>query len=281
MPITQPTETETHAQQLARLRAENQALREQLRSAQGGDGQSHLARLRAENQALRDQLRCAQRLASLGTMTAMVAHEFNNILTPIINYAQLAQTNPAMTQKAISRAADGGKRASSICKAILGIARNDGGPPAETNLAELISETISAIGRDPKRDEIELIFRAPRDLRLVTRKVELQQVLLNLLLNARTAVLARSGPRRIEVVTERSGRRVVLGVRDNGVGIAPENLKRVFEPFFTTRRDQDGEPKGHGLGLAICSEIVASMGGEITVESEPGRGTTFLICLPA
>lgn len=254
MPVTESMQVETHEQQLARLHR--------------------------EVEALRDQLRSAQRLATLGTMTAMVAHEFNNILTPIINYAQLARTNPAMTAKAIARAADGGQRATSICQAILGLARNEHAPATETNVSELIAETLNAMGRKPERDAIELNCRCPEDLTLVTRRVELQQVLLNLLLNGREAVLARSGPRRIEVVAEQCGQCVVIGVRDNGVGIPPENLQRVFEPFFTTRAGAEGQPEGHGLGLAICSDIVAGLGGDIKVDSRPDQGATFIVCLP-
>jgi len=214
-------------------------------------------------------------------MTAMIAHEFNNILTPAISYAELARKDPGMTDKSIARTIDCGRRATDICSAILGIAGQGAPEAVRLDVSRLITETLLAMGRDPKRDGIDMVFRAPADLTMVTRKVELQQVLLNLLLNARTAVLKRGGPRRIEVVAERCGDDVVIRVVDNGVGIDPGNLRKVFEPFFTTRSDTDGRRAGHGLGLAICREIVASLGGEIAVESEPGRGTTFTVSLAA
>jgi len=278
----QDTAVETFEEHLARLQAENHALRQSVREAQEVRGHAEkLALLEARNQELEDRLGRMHRLASLGTMAAMVAHEFNNILTPVVNYAELARKNPKMTDKAIARAADCGQRATDICAAILNLAGGDSPEPVEVNLAELVSETVLAMARDPKRDGIDFRLTAAEDLAVTTRKVELQQVLLNLLLNARTAVLKRTGLRRIEVTAERDGQAVRLRVRDNGVGIPPENLSRIFEPFFTTRPDDDAKGKaGHGLGLAICREIVDSLGGRIAVESQPDRGATFTLHLP-
>ena len=239
-----------------------------------------LARLEAEVLALRGQLHRTQRLATVGTMTAMVAHEFNNILTPIISYADLARKNPDMVPKALARAADGGQRARDISSAIMGIACGDSGDPVQLEVADLIAETIIAMAREPKRDGIEIIYRGPADLSMTTRKVELQQVLLNLLLNARAAVLARPTPRRIEIVADRCEDSVVLRVNDNGVGIEAPHLKRIFDPFFTTREPTDDKPGGRGLGLAICRQIVTALHGEISVESTPGQGATFTLCLP-
>jgi signal transduction histidine kinase len=240
--------------------------------------QEQLARLSAEVQALRAQLKQAQRLATVGTMTAMVAHEFNNILTPIINYARLAQKNPALVTKAVNHAADGGQRATDICKALLGTLRGEAGKSAEINVSELLAGTLTAMAREPKKDGIELVCDVPADLQMLTRRVELQQVLLNLIMNARSAVTARSGLRRIEISARRSGQGVAFRVADNGVGIPPEHLEKIFEPFFTTKAASAQD--GHGLGLAVCREIVTSLGGDISVESSLGIGTTFTVRLP-
>jgi len=241
-----------------------------------------LERLKRENSALRKQLHRSQRLAAVGTMTSMIAHEFNNILTPIINYARMARRDSRLTGKALASAADGGERATTICQALLGIARDDSVGAAEVHLGDLIDATLSAMARRLESDRIEFVRRVPDDLTVTAHRVQLQQVLLNLLLNARAAVVAtgrRSG--RITIAAERNGQTVKIALSDTGVGIPPENLERVFDPFFTTRGSDGGASRGHGLGLAICKEILIALGGSISVESTVGVGTTFTVRLPA
>lgn len=239
-----------------------------------------LASLHAEVEALREQLKRAQRLATVGTMTAMVAHEFNNILTPIINYARLAKTNPELVEKAIDRAEDGGERASTICKALLGMTRQESSEPEEVRLSEMIAETLEAIARDPKKDGIEFFLEAQPGLTMVTRRIELQQVILNLVINARAAVLESHGLRHVQVSVKRQGRDVIIKVSDNGVGIPPENRDRIFDPFFTTKAKSGEGLGGHGLGLAVCKDIVTSLGGKIFVKSEKDKGSTFTVRIP-
>jgi signal transduction histidine kinase len=214
-------------------------------------------------------------------MTAMVAHEFNNILTPIVNYAQMAREDPRLLRKAIDRAAAGGQRATDICRALLDMTAQGPSRPEAVRLADLVADVLSAAARDPRRDGIELAVDVPEGLVARTRRVELHQVLTNLFMNAREAVLAAPGQRRIDIAASRDNDAVVISVRDTGVGIAPENLPRIFEPFFTTRRSDAHPAAGHGLGLAICKDIVAALGGEISVDSAVGRGTTFTVRLPA
>jgi len=242
--------------------------------------QQQVAKLNAEVLELRRLLRQAQRMASLGTMTAMIAHEFNNILTPIINYAQMAKSNPSLTGKAITRAADGGLRAAEICSAILGMTHNAPVELETVSLRVLLKEMIVAMGRDFSKDRIELVVDIPYDLQVTTRKVELQQVLLNLLINARTAVMQKRTTRRIEVHASEEGGIVTIGVSDTGMGITPGNLKQIFNPFFTTKDGQDDKGQGHGLGLALCREIVESLGGDISARSGRNKGATFTIHLP-
>lgn len=242
--------------------------------------EQQLRRLTMEVEALRRRLQTAQKLATVGTMTAMVAHEFNNILTPIINYAQLARNNPALTEKAIARAAEGGQRASNICNAILNFTKDDSQEPTETHLTELVRQTIEAMGRDPQRDAIELTVDIPPSLSLATRPTELQQILLNLLLNARAAVLDGTGPRSISIGARRTDQGVAVEVRDSGVGINPQDLPRIFDPFFTTRDSPESGAKGHGLGLTFCRDAIADLGGRISVTSTPGSGAAFTVHLP-
>jgi len=239
--------------------------------------EQQLRRLRGEVETLRSQLHQAQRLAAIGTMTSMVAHEFNNILTPIINYTQLAQENPAFRAKAIRHAAKGSRLASEICDAILGLAHTDR-QTEPVNIRRVVGDALLVMARDPGKDGIDLKVSVPDDLEAPVRRVELQQVLLNLLMNARSAVAGKPrSARSIEVSARRAGRHVLIRVRDSGVGIDPADLERVFLPFFTTRRDEGGS----GLGLAVCRDIVHGLGGEIEADSTPGDGATFTIRLPA
>ena len=238
-----------------------------------------LAKLSQEVKELREHLRRSQRMASIGTMTAMVAHEFNNILTPIITYAEMARNNPELTDKAIDKAASGGERAKTVCRALLGLCRGDQVQRVEVNVAELVSSAVAAIARHPNKDGIDLPIAIPDDLTLPTRPVELQQVLLNLILNARCAVLAKRGSGRIGIDARQEGGSCVLRVCDNGVGIESDDLGRIFEPFFSTA-DRTDKDTGFGLGLTVCREIVQSLGGTITVDSTVGEGTTFTLTLP-
>ena len=242
-----------------------------------------LAELQAKVDALQEELRQAQRLATVGTMTAMVVHEFNNILTPIINYAHMAEKDPEMVTKAITRASVGGQRASDICEALLGIVDGlQNRPPAQQNIVEMTRDIISAMGRNPGKDGIDLAVDIPEDMTIVTRRCEFQQVLLNLLLNARAAVLEKSMPRSIRITAERENNSIVVRVADNGVGIGPEIIDKIFQPFFTTKSEGgNGEHRGHGLGLAFCRKIMDMLSGQISVETELGVGTIFTLRFPA
>lgn len=236
-------------------------------------------RLNHEVADLQQQLRHAQRIAAMGTMTSMVVHEFNNLLTPIINYAQLAQRDPRLAPKAIERAVESGKQAADICNAILDMSRDDRAEPTHANLRELVLDAVTAMARHPQKDGIDLQINIPDNLDVCTRRVELQHVMLNLLINARQAILAaRPATRQIVISASQSDDYVFIDVTDTGTGIAEEIREKIFQPFFTTR--QSDHDAGNGLGLALCRDIVTAMSGWITLESQPGLGTAFTICLP-
>jgi len=243
----------------------------------GSEAPRAVAELAAEVSELQRQLRRAQRLATVGTMAAMVAHEFNNILTPVLNYAQMARRgNGAVRDKALRMAHEGSLQATAICQALLDLTGREGEKPRQVVLAELVAETLTAMARDPAKDSISLVTRVPATIELTTRPAELKQVLLNLLMNAREAVLAKPRGQSISISALRRGSEVFLRVSDTGVGIPREHLKKVFEPFFTTRDDTGGS----GLGLAVCRHIVESLHGRMTVRSQVDKGTCFTVVLP-
>jgi signal transduction histidine kinase len=198
----------------------------------------------------------------------------------MINYAELAADgDPEICAKAAAKTRTGGRRAIEICSAILAMVRSESSEPVTAPVAELIDDALTSMGRDFAKDAIELTVDVPDGLTVGARPAEMKQVLVNLLLNARSAVLAKGRGGRVQIEARRDGQTVRLAVRDSGCGIAPEHLDKLFEPFFTTKTG-DAE-QGTGLGLALCDEVVTGLGGRIEVESAVGEGTCFTLVLPA
>lgn len=240
-------------------------------------------RLVEQVESLRKQLREAQRLASLGTMSAMIAHEFNNLMTPVISYAQYAieKGDEALMKRAVEKSLQQAKRASQLCDRILGLATQSHLGPGPVDLGPLVSETVASLGRDLSKDNIQLRMSIPEGLRVKANAGQLQQVLFNLVLNARQAMLGRSGSLCVQAEPQ-ADNTVAIRIKDTGSGIKPEDLKRIWEPFFTTRRQADRtDQRGIGLGLTICKDIIEELDGTIGAKSQVGLGTTFTITLPA
>lgn len=247
-----------------------------------------VAQLQQQLDELKRQLTESQRLATIGTITAVVAHEFNNLLTPIVSYSQYALQsaqgqNPDMEliKKALSKSFQSADKAGKICQSMLGLAR--GQTVFETvAVQKLVDETLLVMARDPHKDGIALRVQVQPEIKVHGDPVQLEQVLLNLLINARQAMLGRGGSLTVKAARLDEGGQIRLQVIDTGPGI-PEKVKhKIFEPFFTTKGTaRRGEAKGTGLGLAICKEIVEHHKGTIEVESQVGKGTTFSILLPA
>lgn len=250
--------------------------------------EQRLADMQRQLDELRAQLVESQRLATIGTIAAIVAHEFNNLLTPIVGFSQHALKNldsgaPDMElmRKVLQRSLHSAERASRICDSLLGLARGQS-VMGDVPVQKLIDDTLLALARDPRRDGIALRVQVQPDLAVRGDAVQLEQVLLNLLINARQAMLGRGGSITIKGARCEDTGEVRIQVIDTGPGIPPGLLPRIFEPFFTTRSTaRRGEPRGTGLGLAICRQIIEHHGGRIEVSSEVGRGTTFTIILPA
>jgi len=231
---------------------------------------------------LREQVKQLQRLASLGTLSAVLAHEFNNRLAPIVSYSQYAlqRGDPELTRSALEKTFAASQRLAELCSKILGMASDDDAGPADAPLAPIVSEAVDCLARDLAKDDIVLTVDVAPDLKARFRPPTLQQVLFNLLLNARQAMLGRPG--RLSVSARQTGERVEIAVADTGPGIKPENLEKIFEPFFSTKRHQTSlERGGVGLGLYVCKQLMTELSGTITVASKPGQGATFTLTLPA
>ena len=263
-----------------------------LRDAQGRPelvlvmAQDVSARRKAE-----EQLRHSQKLEAIGQLTAGIAHDFNNALMGVLGYAGLArEAVPSESEVArhLAKIETSGRRAASLTRQLLAFGRRQTLQPRPLQLNELVLETLGMLDR-VLGEQIEIVpTLAPTLPPLLADPTQLQQVLVNLALNARDAMpnggvleigtseveLTGDGPAEIEVGCERC---VVLSVRDNGTGMSEDVRARIFEPFFTTKRVGEGT----GLGLSSVHGIVKQSRGDITVDSEPGVGTSFRIFLPA
>jgi signal transduction histidine kinase len=234
---------------------------------------------------LRGQLTESQRLATIGTIAAVIAHEFNNLLTPIVSYSQFAlqsidsdKPDLALIKKALTKSFQGSSKAGKICASMLSLARGESSFE-DVAVQRLVDEVMNVLARDPQKDGIALRVQIHPGLLVHGDPIQLEQVLLNLLINARQAMLGRGGALTIKAAEEDG--RVKIQVIDTGPGIPEELQAKIFQPFFTTKdASRKGETRGTGLGLAICKEIIDHHRGTIEVASEVGKGTTFTILLP-
>ena len=229
-----------------------------------------------------------ERIATIGTLAGGVAHEFNNILTPILLYSQLAlndSTPDSPRARDLGRIVSAAHRARSLIKRILTFSREmDSLDISAFSLRSTVEEAL-ALMRAIVPANVEIVLEAPQqEIRVSGDPSLVHQVIINLCTNAYQAMRQTGGRivirlRQIEelpVDGPESGPAALLEVSDTGHGIDPAVIAHIFEPFFTTR--EVGE--GTGLGLSVVHGIVTSMGGTITVESTWGKGATFKVYLP-
>ena len=238
--------------------------------------------IQSETDQLRQQLLRAQRLSSVGTLASSVAHEFNNILTTIINYAKLGLregTTEAARLQAFEKILKGSQRAATVISSMLGFARNQSTQRELTDLASLVEEVLVLTEKDLSKHQVKVEKKFIDRPQVPVIRTQIEQILLNLIINARQA-MPRGGLLRIEVRENKRSNMAEIAIADTGVGIAPEQLRLIFEPFYTTKEPDAHGHGGTGLGLSVCRQIVEQHQGRIRVESLVGRGSTFTIKLP-
>ena len=240
-----------------------------------------LSQQQLRNTSLEQEAVQLETLANLGSATAMIAHELNNLLTPLANYADLALQNPqdtVLVERALRKTSQNCRQAARIMESILAAANGGSIEKVETPLLSLINGAFDCLCRDFKKDGISVEISISDNLRVWGVHVQLQQALMNLILNAREAMLPRGGV--LTVAAEERADDIRIIVRDTGCGIAQADMKKVFDSFFSTKDKHNSEQSGTGLGLALCKKVVDAHNGSITVDSQPGKGTTFTITLP-
>jgi len=238
-----------------------------------------------------EELLKAKKLESISSLSGGIAHEFNNILASVTGYAQLAlddAENEPILQDNLQRVLHAGKRAKKLVEQILIFSRQSEEKLIPLQLKQIVEETVQPfMASVPPNVEVQCNINS--DAFVMADRTELDLMLKSLCSNAVFAMPANGGVLAVTIdnkepssdlmakfSTLKLDKYMRLTVSDSGCGIAPENLSRVFDPFFTTR--EPGE--GTGLGLAMVHSIVTRHGGMITVESEPGQGATFSIFLP-
>lgn len=252
----------------------------------------HLETLQDQLEGIRSQLSQQQRLISLGTIASSIAHEFNNLLTPAIAYCQLAirqdtQDIPMM-RKALHTAQNNAERAAQIATSLLGFARHREEKPV-SYVPDVVNEVFNCLARPPQKDNYTLDINVARDCWAAIQPVQLQQILLNLVLNARTVLRGTGGHLIIEADCPEDAPEMWIRVADTGPGIPPDQLEHIFEPFVSYKRVRTAgnanstatsNPGGTGLGLTICKQLIEEAQGSIHVQSTVNVGTAFTLVMP-
>jgi len=233
----------------------------------------------SERRSLEQAARRQEKLAALATLSAGIAHELNNPIAVISTRLELmleeAKSQPLPGEvvedlRVLHRTI---QRVTRIAKGLLSFARHAPEDRGPVHVNAVVEETLLLVGKQLGKDAVQVRVTLDPKLDPIWGDANaLQQVLTNLLLNARDA-MPRGGHVRIETATERVSW-LRLTVADTGEGMPPEALQKIWEPFYTTKMS------GTGLGLSVTSKIIREHGGTVTVQSEPGRGTTFTILLP-
>ena len=254
-------------------RARTDSLKEQLTLAN-----EHAARLE-------QSLIGSQRLTTIGQIAAQMAHEFKNILMIVMGHAEwaLSEKDPELVDRALQTAVISSQRGADVVKGLLSYAK---GRQIKSKLIaadRLVDRALDLIAWSLPKCHIKLVrdYQCHPCVRVVP--VRMDQVFLNLILNARNAMEPDGGRLTVAVRHAETEGYAAVSVEDTGCGILNEHLERVFDPFFTTRPRPDGDGGadwGTGLGLPVSRDLARQAGGEIHVESTPGKGSTFTVLLP-
>jgi signal transduction histidine kinase len=231
---------------------------------------------------LKQQLAEAQKMTALGELVSTTTHEFNNVLMTIINYAKMGMRHKDVPtrDKCFEKILAAGNRACKITNTVLGVARRRSSGQEPTDLTQLVANAMVLLEREMNKYRVVVDKRFEPIPEAYVNGNQIQQVLLNLLINARQA-MPGGGRLSIKLLHDAENDMIDLVVRDYGCGIPPDKLPRIFDSFFTTKIGPDQSGKGGtGLGLSMCRDIIEAHHGRIRVDSTVGKGTAFTLKLP-
>jgi PAS domain S-box-containing protein len=233
-----------------------------------------------ERKAIERQVLMTSKLASIGELASGVAHELNNPLTGVMGYAQLLVDNkdlPLEVKSDLNKVYQESQRAAKIVQNLLSFARRRKPEKGYFDVNELIQKTLELRSYELKISNIKVWFNLASELpEIKADYYQIQQVILNIVINAEQALIETGRQGKITVTTSTVENSIRISIADSGPGIPKENINRIFDPFFTTKE----VGKGTGLGLSVCHGIVTAHGGNIYAESEDGKGAEFIIDLP-
>lgn len=239
--------------------------------------------LPAALEELQEQVIALHKSALLGTTAAMVAHEFNNLMTPLLVRAQdaLDRDDPQAMRKSCERTVVQTKKAVAICRHLMGVASAANQADQETcRVADVLDEALQSLYHPLEKEGIEFSTSVDPDLTVKVDAMLLHQVLLNLLLNARKAMEQTRG--KLTVTARREGDMVAIDIRDSGKGLPDERMETQLNPFLTA--DESKEPRDWisiGLGLAVCRKIAHEHGAKLEAIANEGAGCTFRLRWPS
>ena len=242
-------------------------------------GSVHVARDINERKRMQEQLMLADRLSSIGELASGVAHELNNPLTSVIGFSQLLLEKelPDEIKEDLSLVNSEAQRAAAVVKNLLTFARKHTPAKQLCQIHNIIEDVLKLRAYEQTVSNITVDRQFAVDLPEITIDYfQMQQVFLNIIVNAEFAMTEAHRNGKITITTQRLDNTVRVSFADNGPGIPKENLSRLFDPFFTTKE----VGKGTGLGLSICHGIVSEHGGKIYARSQLGKGATFVVELP-
>jgi signal transduction histidine kinase len=240
---------------------------------------AELENLETEQRRAEEQMLITDRLASIGELASGLAHELNNPLTGVIGFSQLllGKDLPDEIREDIKIIYSEAKRAADVMKNLLIFARKHAPIKQLVDINRVIEKVLTLRAYEHKVENIQVVNRFAPDLPLTMADYfQLQQVFLNIIINAEHFMLEAHHRGTLTITTRRAGNSIIASFADDGPGIAKEDMVHLFDPFFTTK--EVGE--GTGLGLSICHGIVTEHNGLLYAESEPGKGATFIVELP-